>query len=66
MAAGSRLPVSTPVVDAESVFFCGGYSSNDHSAIHALSLSDGRLLWKHHVGNCVSVPWLMAGTLAVV
>ncbi len=58
--------VSTPLVDAESVFFCGGYSWNDDAAIHALSRADGRLLWKHHVGNCLSAPWLMAGTLAVV
>jgi outer membrane protein assembly factor BamB len=57
--------VSTPVVDAESVFFCGGYFGDDDEAIHALSRSDGRLLWKHRVGDCLSVPWLMAGTVAV-
>jgi outer membrane protein assembly factor BamB len=55
----------TPAVDGESVFFCGGYFWDDKSAIHALSLRDGRLLWKQAVGDCESAPWLVAGTLVV-
>jgi outer membrane protein assembly factor BamB len=55
----------TPVADEELAFFCGGYSYADQAAIHALSLRDGNLRWKHHVGRCVSPPVLSAGTLIV-
>jgi outer membrane protein assembly factor BamB len=55
----------TPVVDDELAFFCGGYSYADQAAIHALSLRDGSLRWKHRVGKCVSAPFLTADTLIV-
>jgi outer membrane protein assembly factor BamB len=55
----------TPAVDRQSVFFCGGYFWNDADDIHALSLQDGRLLWKHRVGDCDNAPWLIGGTLVV-
>jgi outer membrane protein assembly factor BamB len=55
----------TPAVDRESVFFCGGYFWNYVDDIHALSLRDGRLMWKHQVGDCMNAPWLIDGTLVV-
>ncbi len=56
----------TPVVDGESVFFCGGYSTNDDATVYAIGRSDGIVKWQRPVGRCENPLALLDTTLVVV
>jgi outer membrane protein assembly factor BamB len=56
----------TPVVDHDSVYFCGGYSTNERAAIHAIALADGTVKWQRPVGSCQNPIAVADGTLVVI
>ena len=56
----------TPIVDGDSVYFCGGYSVEEDAAVHALALADGRPRWRQPVGRCRSLLATAGGPLIVV
>ena len=55
----------TPIVDRDSVYFCGGYAVDENAAVHAIGLEDGRLLWQQPVGSCTSIA-VVDGVLVVI
>jgi PQQ-like domain len=57
--------VFAPAVDGRTIYFCGGYSYSDRSAIYALARADGAVRWSHRLARCEHEPFLLAGTLLV-
>ena len=56
----------TPIVDRDSVYFCGGYAVEENAAVHAIALDDGRVRWQQPVGSCRSPIAVADGVLIVI
>ena len=53
----------TPIVEGNTVFFCGGYAEKAGSQIYALDLQTGKPRWQFKVGACGSAPVISAGSV---
>jgi outer membrane protein assembly factor BamB len=53
----------TPAIEANLVFFCGGYEEKARSQMYALQLQTGKPKWQFNVGSCGLPPLISAGTV---